>query len=78
MITNIISVQDINRSELREMSNRNMRELFRGSSHLLYILAFTTMKDFHYNDPARSLGVATPTMSSLKNSTDPKVSHLFP
>jgi len=25
------------------------------------------MKDFHYNDPARSLGAATPTMSSLKN-----------
>ena len=46
----------------------NTGDLFRGSSHLFYVPAFTAMKDFHYNDPARSLGTATLTMSSLNNS----------
>jgi len=30
-------------------SNRKMNDLFRDSSHLLYIPAFTAMKDFYYN-----------------------------
>ena len=46
--TNIISMQDINTSELREsLAIANTRDLFRGSSHLLYVPAFTAIKDFH-------------------------------
>ena len=37
-------------------------------AHLLYVPTFNTMKDFHYNDPAKLLGATTPTTSSLKNS----------
>ena len=35
---------------------------------MVYVPAFNTIKNFHYNDHARSLGAATPTTSSLKNS----------
>ena len=51
----------VNTSE-REQSQ--IREnCFEVRAPLLYVLAFNTMKDFHYNDPARSLGAATPTTS---------------
>ena len=79
-IWTIMSMQDINTSESRERERRaiaNTRDLSRGSSHLFYVPAFTTLKDFHYKDPARSLGVATPITNSFKNSTDPQVPHLF-
>ena len=56
----------INTSERREMSNHKQRIIV--SRFKFYVLAFTTMKDFHYNDPSRSLSIATPKMSSLKNS----------
>ena len=45
---NNMSIKDINISELRERwAIRNTGELFRGSSHLLYVFSFIAMKDFH-------------------------------
>ena len=68
-IWTIKNMQDIKHKWVKERwAIANMGELFRGSSHLLYVPAFTAMKNFHYNHPIRSLGAASPTTSSLKNS----------
>ena len=41
-------MQNVNKSEYeREKSNRIHENLFQGSSNLLYVRAFTAMKDFH-------------------------------
>jgi len=39
--------KQVMRAELRENFKRKYQVMFRGSSHLLYVLAFTIMKDFH-------------------------------
>jgi len=64
------SKQDINTSELRERDEQSqIREnCFEVRAHLVYVPAFTNMKDFYYNRPARLFGATVPTMSSLKNS----------
>ena len=70
---NNISMQDINTSVCeREMSNHKYRRIVSRFEPLLYVPAFNTMKDFRYNDPARSLSAAIPTTSSLKNSRTQK------
>ena len=56
------------RSESKTQAIVNTKEFILRFESPLYVLAFTTMKDFHYNNHARSLGAATPTTSSLKNS----------
>ena len=43
-----------------------MGELFRGLSHLLYVLAFTAMKDFIMHNPARSLNNSLISVGVLK------------
>ena len=44
---------------------------------MFYVPAFNTMKDFHYNDPARSLGANT--YNELPQELlEPQVPHLFP
>ena len=64
-----ISMQDIKTQvREREMSNCKHERIVSRFESLLYVPAFNTMKDFYYNDPARSLGAATPTTSFLKNS----------
>jgi len=63
------------RVELREkIPITNTGELFWGSSRLLYVPAFTTMKDFTIIDPARSRN----TYKFSQEILDPQVFHLFP
>ena len=52
----------------RDEKSQARENYFEVRAHLLYVPAFNTMKDFHYNDLVRSLGAATPTTRSLKNS----------
>ena len=52
----------------RDEQSQTRENYFEVRAHLLYVPAFNIMKDFHYNDRVRSLGAATPTTSSLKNS----------
>jgi len=56
------------RERERDEQSQTQENCFEVRAHLLYVPAFNTVKDFHYNDPARSLGAATPTppMSSLR------------
>jgi len=69
MIRTIRTCKILNTSELTERcAIANTGELFWGSSHLLYVPAFTAMKDFNYNQSRKITRVATPTMSFLKNS----------
>jgi len=39
-------MQDINKSRVDRQANGNMRDSFQGSSHLLYVLVFTTWRIF--------------------------------
>ena len=62
-------MQDIKISEReRDEQSQTWEICFEVRVHLLYVPVFNTKKDFHYNDPTRSLSAATPTTSSLKNS----------
>ena len=54
--------------ERERKANANTGELFRGSSTLVLRHRLQHYEGFYYNNPARSLGAATPTTSSLKNS----------
>ena len=75
--TKIINMQDINRSELREMINHK-HERFRGLSHLLYVPAFTAMKDFHYNRSCKITRYCNTYNGLPQELLDPQVPHLFP
>jgi len=53
-----------------------MEELFRDSSHLLYVLAFTAMKNFHYNR-SREITLCRNTYKFPQELSDSQVPHLF-
>jgi len=69
-------MQDINKSEYeREIKAiTNTRDLFGDLSNMLYVLAFTAMKDFHY---ALSFKITQHYKFSQKPS-DPQVLYSFP
>ena len=54
-----------------------MGDLFRGSSHLLYVPAFTTMKDFHYKWSHKITRCHNTYNELPQKLLDPQVSHLF-
>ena len=61
------------------IATANTIDLFQGSSNLLYVPAFTTMKESTIIDPTRSLGTITSTNSlthSRKNTMHEPVSSL--
>ena len=71
-------MQDIQTQVSKEReATANTGELFKGSSHLLYILAFIAMKNFYWIDLARLLGAAIP-ISFLKSSLRPASLSLIP
>jgi len=76
---NNMNMQDINTSELRERwAIANTEELFRGSSHLLYVPAFTAMKNFHYKR-SRKITWCRNTYNELPQELlDSQILHLFP
>ena len=66
---NIKHVKDINNNSMQDIKTQSERERERDKQSqtfeiCFYVPAFNIMNDFHYNNPARSLGIATPTTSS--------------
>ena len=70
-------MQDINKSKERRII-ANIGDLFRGSSHLFYVPAFTVIKNFHYNK-SRKITRCRNTYNELPQELlNPQVPHLFP